>query len=93
MQKWLRHVAMMRNIISHLILFEIFDSENEYLRFCVHRVLLRFIGFKLESAPIHVAPLFPLETYYLLLNVRSKSQIVPREYTKYPPSTTTLVVV
>jgi hypothetical protein len=50
MQKWIGHVAMMSNKISNLIVFEIFDSEHEYLRFCVYRVLLRFAGFKLESA-------------------------------------------
>ena len=50
MQKWIGHVAMMSNKISNLIVFEIFDSEHEYLRFCVYRVLLWFTGFKLESA-------------------------------------------
>ena len=32
---------------------------------------------------IHVTPLIPLEAYYLLLNVRSKSQIIPQENLKY----------
>ncbi len=40
----------MSNIISKLIIFEIFTSEYEYLHFCVYRVLLWFTGFKLESA-------------------------------------------
>ena len=38
------------NIISNLIVFEKFVSENEYLRVCVYRVLLRYTDFKLESA-------------------------------------------
>ena len=46
----LGHVAMMSNIISNLIIFEIFSSEHEYLRVCVYRVLMRFTGSKLESA-------------------------------------------
>ena len=40
---------MLSNIISNLIVFEKFVSENEYLRVCVYRVLLRYTGFKLES--------------------------------------------
>ena len=40
---------MLSNIISNLIVFEKFVSENEYLRVCVYRVLLRYTDFKLES--------------------------------------------
>jgi hypothetical protein len=49
----------------------------------------------LKVHAIHVAPRIPLEANYLLLNIRSKSQIVPRknQSIKYPPATTPLVVV
>ena len=40
---------MLSNIISNLIVFEKFVSENEYLLVCVYRVLLRYTGYKLES--------------------------------------------
>jgi hypothetical protein len=43
------HVGMMNKIISNLIVFEIFASEHEYMRFCVDRVLMWFTGSKLES--------------------------------------------
>ena len=68
---------MMSNEISNLMVFEIFASDHEYLRFCVYRILMRFIGSKLEVHALLVAPLFPSEAYYLLLNVRSNSHIVP----------------
>ena len=42
--------ARMSSVISHLLIFEIFSSEHEYPRFYVHRILMRFTGFKLESA-------------------------------------------
>ena len=56
---------MMSNEISNLMVFEIFASDHEYLRFCVYRILMRFIGSKLEVHAILVAPLFPSEAYYL----------------------------
>ena len=40
---------MLSNIISNIMVFEKFVSENEYLHVCVYQVLLRFTGFKLES--------------------------------------------
>ena len=40
---------MMNDRISNLIVFEIFASEHEYLRFCVYRVLMRFPGSKPRS--------------------------------------------
>ena len=43
-------MVMLSNITSNLIVFEKFVSENEYLRVCVYRVLLRYTDFKLESA-------------------------------------------
>ena len=93
MQKWTGHVQMMSNIISNLIVFEIFASDHEYLRFCVCRSSCSLPDPKLKVYVILVAPLFPSEAYYLLLSVRSNSQIVPRENTKRPPPTTHLVVV
>jgi hypothetical protein len=42
-------VAMFSNIISKLLVFKKFVSENEYLRVCVYRVLLWYTEFKLES--------------------------------------------
>ena len=51
MPKWTGHIQMMSNIISNLIVFEIFASEHEYLCFCVYLFLMRLLnGSKLESA-------------------------------------------
>jgi hypothetical protein len=50
MQKWIGHVAIMSNKISNLIVFEIFDSDTNICASVSTRVLLRFAGFKLESA-------------------------------------------
>jgi hypothetical protein len=41
------YVALMSNIISNAIIFEIFSSEHEYLCVRVYRVLVRFTGSKL----------------------------------------------
>ena len=87
MQKWIGHVAMMSNIISNLIFFEIFDSEHEYLRFCVYRVLW-FTDFKLEIAR------HPRSTSLSIGNLLSTTKrTVEIISIKYPSSTTPLVVV
>ena len=79
MQKWIGHVAMMSNKISNLIVFEIFATEHEYLRFCVYRVLMRFTVKITEISSAGFAPDGP--------------HLFPSGNTKYPQSTTPLVVV
>jgi hypothetical protein len=47
MQKWMGYVSMMSNIMSNVIIIEIFSSDHEYLCVRVYRVLMRFTGSEL----------------------------------------------
>jgi len=106
MQKWIVHVAMMSNRISNLIVFEIFATEHEYLRFCVYPVLMQFTVSKLESAR-HPCSTSPSVGNLLSATKRTVKitesfsagfapdgpHLFPTGNTKYPSSTTPLVVV